>query len=664
MAYISAGTPTLQAGSAVLRYAPSSYAAFTVSLNSASATPVTVNYSTADGTAVAGSDYIAASGTLTFAPGVTTKTIVVPTLVDNVGGPTPVFTLNLSNAVGAIIAKGQGVATIVDDDVTPVNIAVTPPNIPSGGTATVTLTAKDGAGNPLPGLPFNFGWFAYPGSGSFSSVTDNHDGTYTATFTGTTVGVTSATTIIATLFGQTIASNQPIINVTPAVPAAQLAITSLSPTSVAAGGTVSFTVIAEDSAGAPVPSYAGTVHFTSSDPSAVVSGDYTFTSADNGKHTFTVMLQSAGTETITVTDQANSLTATTSPVTVSSGPATLLVKLPGGNTTVAGNPFLFTLQAVDASGNPVTSYSGPTSVEAAIASPPDPQATSRSTSTPNGSGFGLVPGKSEARLVLTRSPPRPVPSRSTERAASPSLPLSDASCFTITAPAAATTGSPFNVTVTAFDHFGNVATGYTGTIKLTSTDPAALAGSYTFTSGAGKDNGVHTFSATLKTGGSQTITATDTSSTNPAITGSSSAITTRGLTVTAFTPTATGFTVTFSKPIVAADVFLYGGTVASPIQNVTLAGTSSGPVTGTFVIDPSGASATFKASSTYLQTFFQESVLPNDTWKATLASGTGTGATANGFFDALGAALDGANNAGYVNHFDHVHDNERRQDRL
>jgi hypothetical protein len=113
-------------------------------------------------------------------------------------------------------------------------------------------------------------------------------------------------------------------------------------------------------------------------------------------------------------------------------------------------------------------------------------------------------------------------------------------------------------------------------------------------------------------------------------------------------PTATGFTVTFSKPVVAADIFMYGGTTASPVQDVTLVGVKSGPINGSLVIDPSGTSATFKASSTFLQTFFGQSVLPDDTWTATLVSGMGTGSSAHGFFDVLGAALDSANVAGHA----------------
>ena len=65
-----------------------------------------------------------------------------------------------------------------------------------------------------------------------------------------------------------------------------------------------------------------------------------------------------------------------------------------------------------------------------------------------------------------------------------------------------------NFTVTALDAFGNIATGYGGTIHFTSSDgQAVLPANYTFTAG---DGGVHTFSATLKTAGSQSLIATDT----------------------------------------------------------------------------------------------------------------------------------------------------------
>ena len=61
---------------------------------------------------------------------------------------------------------------------------------------------------------------------------------------------------------------------------------------------------------------------------------------------------------------------------------------------------------------------------------------------------------------------------------------------------------------TAYDAYGNMATGYTGTVSLTSSDPqAVLPANYTFTTA---DDGKHTFAVTLETAGTQTITATDT----------------------------------------------------------------------------------------------------------------------------------------------------------
>ena len=68
---------------------------------------------------------------------------------------------------------------------------------------------------------------------------------------------------------------------------------------------------------------------------------------------------------------------------------------------------------------------------------------------------------------------------------------------------------PFDVTVTAYDNYGNVATGYTGTITFTSSDPyAALPGAYTFQA---SDAGTQSFSVTLGTGGIyESINATDT----------------------------------------------------------------------------------------------------------------------------------------------------------
>lgn len=92
-------------------------ASFTVSLSGAATLPVTVAYATADGTALAGSDYTARSGTLTFPVGTTTATVSVPIAPDTAVELNETFTLVLSNPTNATIADGTGVGTVVNDDV-------------------------------------------------------------------------------------------------------------------------------------------------------------------------------------------------------------------------------------------------------------------------------------------------------------------------------------------------------------------------------------------------------------------------------------------------------------------------------------------------------------------------------------------------------------------
>ena len=91
-------------------------APFTVSLSRQSSAAVTVHFGTSDWTATAGSDYTAASGTLTFAPGETRKTIAVPVLDDDEEEEDEIFTIRLSDARNAALADREGTGTIRDDE--------------------------------------------------------------------------------------------------------------------------------------------------------------------------------------------------------------------------------------------------------------------------------------------------------------------------------------------------------------------------------------------------------------------------------------------------------------------------------------------------------------------------------------------------------------------
>jgi probable HAF family extracellular repeat protein len=120
-------------------------AVFTVTLSAASSQPVSVTFATANGSATANSDYQATSGTLTFEPGQTTKTVLVLVDGDRLGEPDETFVVNLSGATNALVADGQGVGRILDDEP---RISVTDVTKDEGGrnkttlfTFTVTLSA-------------------------------------------------------------------------------------------------------------------------------------------------------------------------------------------------------------------------------------------------------------------------------------------------------------------------------------------------------------------------------------------------------------------------------------------------------------------------------------------------------------------------------------------
>lgn len=112
---------------------------------------VTVNYATADGTATAGTDYRALSGTVTFAPGETSKTVTVAVLGDGLDEPDETFTVKLSSLFNATFARSQAVGTIVDDDPPPaVSLSLTGTSLPeAGGTATVTATLSASSGRDV-----------------------------------------------------------------------------------------------------------------------------------------------------------------------------------------------------------------------------------------------------------------------------------------------------------------------------------------------------------------------------------------------------------------------------------------------------------------------------------------------------------------------------------
>ena len=139
---------------------------FTVSLAPTTNKQVNVDYATADGTATAGSDYQAASGTLTFRGGDTTKTFTVLVNGDTAVEANETFVVNLSNPSNAAIGDAQGQGTIsTDDNQAPVAEAASATTTEDTASDLITLSASDADGDAL-----TFAIATSPANGALSAI--------------------------------------------------------------------------------------------------------------------------------------------------------------------------------------------------------------------------------------------------------------------------------------------------------------------------------------------------------------------------------------------------------------------------------------------------------------------------------------------------------------
>jgi hypothetical protein len=360
------------------------------------------------------------------------------------------------------------------------------PNATAGVTYSQTLTAGGGAGGPYTfavtagALPTGF---SLSSSGALSG--------------STTVAGTSSLTVTATDSSGFTGSQAYTLTIDPATATHFLV---SAPSSTTAGSAFSFTVKALDPFNNTATGYTGTVHFTSSDGNASLPPANQTLS--NGVATFGATLTMAGTQTLTATD-TNSITGTSNGVAVSAAAAThFAVSAP--SSTTAGSPFRFTVTALDPFNNTATGYGGTVHFTSS-----DPQAVLPANATlTNGVGTFTVTLKTAGiqSLTATDTANATITGSTNGITVTPGA----ATHFVITGPSSVKAGSAFSLTVTALDAYGNVATGYLGTVNFASTDNRAqLPGKYAFTA---SDKGVHPFAGlALKKKGTQTITVTDAS---------------------------------------------------------------------------------------------------------------------------------------------------------
>jgi hypothetical protein len=382
-----------------------------------------------------------------------------------------------------------------------------PTTIPAGTPFSFTITPEDRFGNVETG---------YTGTVHFSALANDTQAVLPADYTFTAADA-GTHTFGATLF-KTAGASSPFINakdlatgvnnsatiiVTPLAPVA-LSVTSL-PSTYTAGSVVGVTVTAVDTYGNRASGYTGTIHFSSTDGQASLPADYSFTNADGGAHSFLVTLKTAGTQSFSVADTVNAAFASTqSGIVVIPAPASLFTITGLPSSTTAGVRQTFIVTAFDAFGNRAP-YLG-----TVVFTSTDGQAV-----LPAPYGFTVADAGSH---IFSATLETAGTQSLTVKDAFNSLPIGTqsitvtpaaAAAFTVAGfPTTTTAGVTHSFTVTALDAFGNVATGYTGTVAFSSSDPiASLPANYSFTAA---DAGVHTFTAALKRAGAQFILVTDT----------------------------------------------------------------------------------------------------------------------------------------------------------
>jgi hypothetical protein len=286
-------------------------------------------------------------------------------------------------------------------------------------------------------------------------------------------------------------------------PAAVAGLRVLVPPGITAGAAFNVTVQAVDPFGNVVLGYTGTVGLTSGDPQALLPAAYTFTATDRGSHVFRLTLKTAGGQTLTATDTGNAALAGTVAVPVSPGPVRgFAVQFTAAAT--AGTALAVTVTALDGSGNVVPGYTGTVRFRGT-----DPLETLPAAYTFTAADAGVhtfaVTFRTAGTQTLTA-----YDSVTTGFLGSASVPVAPAAASVLVVsgfPTSITTGTAGSFTVTARDPYGNIATGYAGTVHFTSSDAQALLpADYAFQPG---DRGAHIFSAVFETAGAQKLTAAD-----------------------------------------------------------------------------------------------------------------------------------------------------------
>jgi hypothetical protein len=431
-------------------------------------------------------------------------------------------TITATDTVSPSITGASNTIVVNPAPASATHFFVSAPSTATAGMAIpFTVIAEDASNNTVTGYNGNVAFTSSDGTANFippSANLVNGVGTFNVVLNTAGVQTLTATDTVATTL--TGASNPITVS---AAAATHFVVTA--PGTVAAGSNLTFTVKAEDQFNNIATSYAGVVAFTSSDQGAstILPGNGGLTA---GVGTFSATLTTAGNQMLTATDTVSSITGTSNNIVVTGLAATHFVVAAPAN-AVSGVPFVLTVIAEDQFGNTATGYGGLVGFTTS-----DP-AGSVPGNSPLTNGVGTFPVSLQTAGIQTITATDTVNATLTGTSNPILVSANAATHFVVTAPSNAVQGVAFSFTVIAEDASNNTATGYTGTVGFTSSDPGAFT---RLPSNSTLVGGVGTFNATLTTVGTQTLTATDTSS--GFINGSSNPITVSASAATHYVVTA------------------------------------------------------------------------------------------------------------------------------
>ena len=390
-----------------------------------------------------------------------------------------------------------------------------------------------------------------------------------------------------------------------------------------AGTAFNVTITALDQSGYTFPGLTGTQSIVFSGPSKSPNGTapvYPATvSFSGGVGTASVTLYDA--QTTTLTASLGAVTGTSGNVTVSALGTVTAFSVANPGTQTAGTAFGATINAVDTYGNTVTSYAGSKTL---TFSGPSNSPSGSSPTYPGRTTFTSGVGTPSITLVDAQTTTLTATSGSvTGTSGSFVVNPGSPGSFAVTNPGTQTAGTPFNVTITATDQFGNAATNYTGSQTITFSGPAnspngttpVYPATVTFTAGAG------TASVTLYDAQTTAITATQ-----GAASGTSGSFTVNGAgSLGAFSVSNPGTQVAgtaFNVTITAGDPYGNADASFSGSQSLVFSGPGN---------SPNGHAPTYPSTVTFTAGVGTASVTLFDaqTTALTVTDGTISGTSAN-----------------------------------